>query len=254
MLAGRNGEFLIQKHAVFYAPSLAFLVWRSKHRQDHGAERQLLALANPAISSATATQARARIRGEALGALPEAEREVRELSSIYGRSHATLRIGAAATEKEFKRAAGRYRILHLATHGMYDDTDPMYSHLVLARSAGDDNDGLLEAREIVDLDLHADLAVLSACATGRAVARGGEGMIGLSWAFLGAGCPAAVVSMWSVESAATARLMVDFHRRLVRGDSPPEALRRAEVSLMTSRRYHHPYYWAPFVVVGAPWP
>ena len=78
---------------------------------------------------------------------------------------------------------------------MYDDADPMYSHLVLAQKPGDREDGLLEAREIVDLDLHADLVVLSACETGRGMFRGGEGMVGLAWAFLGAGCPATVVSM-----------------------------------------------------------
>lgn len=252
MLASPGGAFLIEKYAVFTAPSLAFLHWRSKHRAG-GGDRELLAMANPTISAATASKVRERRRGEALGALPEAEQEVRALASIYGRARTTLRIGAAATEKEFKRSAGRYRILHLATHGMYDDSDPMYSHLLLARTGRDDDeDGLLEAREIEDLELHADLAVLSACETGRTTGSNGEGMMGLSWAFLGAGCPATVVSLWSVESAATARLMIDFHRHLARGDSVPEALRRAEVALLRQRRYHHPYYWAPFVAAGAP--
>jgi len=251
MLQRPDGKFLIQQHAVFYAPSLAFLHWRFTH-PTAGAERQLLAMANPTVSAATVSKSRQHTRSEDLGSLPEAEEEVRGLQSIYGRAQTTLRIGAAATEKDFKHEASRYRVLHLATHGMYDDRDPMYSHLVLARDAGDDDDGLLEAREIVDLDLHAGLAVLSACETGRMRALGGEGMVGLSWAFLGAGCPETVVSMWPVESAATARMMIDFHRRLVAGASTPEALRRAEMALMGTRRYHHPRYWAPFVVVGAP--
>src|SRR4029434_607121 len=95
-----------------------------------------------------------------------------------------------------------------------NNASPMYSHLALA--VGDTNeDGLLEAWELMQLDLHADLAVLSACETARGRIGAGEGMIGLSWALFIAGVPSVVVSQWKVESAGTRDLMVDFHRTLI---------------------------------------
>jgi len=157
-----------------------------------------------------------------------------------------------ARESLFKEEAGRYRVLHLATHGIVDERSPMYSALVLAAAPDDRDDGLLEARELMSLTLHADVAVLSACDSGSGGVRPGEGVVGLSWAFLVAGCPTTVVSRWTAESRATSRLMIEFHRRLVAGDSKPEALRRAQRSLMGDRRYAHPFYWAPFVVIGLP--
>jgi len=77
-------------------------------------------------------------------------------------------------------------------------------------------------------------------------------VIGLAWAFLVAGCPSTVVSQWEAESASTSILMIEFHRQLRAGVSKPEALRRAALALRRDRRYSHPFYWAPFIVVGAP--
>jgi CHAT domain-containing protein len=92
----------------------------------------------------------------------------------------------------------------------------------------------------------------SACETGRAGTATGGGVIGLAWAFLAAGSPTTVVSQWKAHSAATATLMVEFHRQLATGHSKPEALRRAQLALRRDRRYRHPFYWAPFVVIGRP--
>ena len=96
----------------------------------------------------------------------------------------------------------------------------------------------------------ADLAVLSACDTARGHIGAGEGVIGLSWAFFVAGCPATVVSQWSVDADSTSKLMVEFHRNLLAGKTKSEALRQAELKLMKNRRYSDPFYWAGFVVVG----
>ena len=108
-------------------------------------------------------------------------------------------------------------------------------------------------REIAELHLNARLVVLSACETGRGALRAGEGLIGMSWALLAAGTPAAVVADWKADSAATAKLMVELHRRFLAGDSPAEALRHAQAVLRHEARYAHPYYWAPFTVVGDGW-
>jgi CHAT domain-containing protein len=168
---------------------------------------------------------------------------------LYGPGRSRIHTGDAACETTLKREAPRYDVLHIASHGLPYEQAPMFSALVLSPSAGPGvDDGLLEAREIAELDLGADLAVLSACETGKA----GGGVIGLSWAFLVAGCPTTIVSQWKAHSAATATMMVEFHRQLVAGASKPEALRRAQLALRADPRYRHPFYWAPFIVVGSP--
>jgi CHAT domain-containing protein len=132
----------------------------------------------------------------------------------------------------------------------------MYSHLALA-GGGAGEDGLLEAWELMQLDLKADLAVLSACESARGRIGAGEGMIGLSWAMFIAGVPSIVVSQWKVESAGTRDLMVNFHRALIsqpaRGKAKPtktEALRQAALKLLKNPQTSHPFYWAGFVLVG----
>jgi len=126
---------------------------------------------------------------------------------------------------------------------------------------------LLEAWEIMKMNLSADITVLSACETARGRIGAGEGVIGMSWAFFVAGCPTTVVSQWQVDSASTTELMIQFHKNLVsaRKHSPPterqsdhpsfsvskaEALRQAMLTLMKDERFKSPYYWAGFVVVG----
>jgi CHAT domain-containing protein len=251
VLRDRRGVGLIEKATVWYAPSLLML--RDTRRARPGsAERLLLAMANPAINAGTTSLVRSIDRDLSLGALPDAEREVERLRDLYGAANCDVHVGAAARETLFKAEAGRYRILHIATHGMVDDHSPMYSCLVLGPDERDD--GLLEMREIVGLDLHADLAVLSSCDTARGRISRGEGVVGMAWAFLAAGCPTTVVSQWKVDSAATERLMIDFHLNLIRGhfQAKPDALRRAKLALMKNPRYRHPFYWAPFIVVGKP--
>src|SRR4029077_4487717 len=128
---------------------------------------------------------------------------------------------------------------------------PLYSQLVLAAPrAGESDDGLLEAREILEMSLDADLAVLSACETGRGQSGAGEGLIGMSWAFFVAGCPATVASQWKVEAAGTNRLMLAFHREVRAGLSPAEALRLAALSQLRRPDERHPFYWAGFVAMG----
>ena len=176
------------------------------------------------------------------------------MGKIYGTQNSKILTGAAAKEKVVKAEAWQYPILHFATHGLLDDNNPLYSRLVLSSSSEDD-DGLLEAREILKLGLHADLAVLSACQTARGHFAPGEGLIGMSWAFFIAGTSTTVVSQWKVDSGSTALLMVDFHRRLQSskgqaGAGKAEALRQAALKLMSDPKYRHPFFWSGFVVVG----
>jgi CHAT domain-containing protein len=126
----------------------------------------------------------------------------------------------------------------------------LYSYLVLAKSKGSSEDGLLEAREIMNLNFGAELAVLSACETARGSVGSGEGVIGLSWALFVAGVPGIVVSQWKVDSASTTELMLTFHKNLLKQMSPAIALQKAEVELLRSKDFRHPFYWAGFVPIG----
>jgi CHAT domain-containing protein len=210
-------RFLIEDAAVSYAPSLTVLremTKRQPKRNTDAGSATLLALGNPLLGKETVERATLALRDEKLDPLPEAEQEVKALGKIYNAAHSTVYVGAEAREDRAKSEAGRASILHFATHATLNNASPMYSHLVLA--PGDKNeDGLLEAWELMQLDLKADLAVLSACETARGRYGAGEGMIGLTWALFVAGVPTTVVSQWKVESAGTRELMVDFHRAMI---------------------------------------
>jgi CHAT domain-containing protein len=240
---------LVEKAAVFYSPSLATLRG-AVGRPPRPDSRPLLAVANPSLGTAERARVRSLYRDVVLGALPEAETEVRSIGRLYG-PRSRVYTGAAASEQTAKQLAGEARVIHFATHGIIDDASPLYSALLLGPSGEDD--GLLEAREVAELNIPADLAVLSACETARGRVGAGEGLIGLSWAFMAAGCPTTVVSHWNVASASTADLMLDFHRHLVRGHPPAEALRAAQLDMRRRPAHRHPFYWAAWVVVGRGW-
>jgi CHAT domain-containing protein len=137
-----------------------------------------------------------------------------------------------------------------------DDVNPMYSHVLLAGGGGDD--GLLEARKLMELDLKAEMLVLSGCETARGDAPAGEGITGILWASFVAGVPTTVASLWRVESSSTSELMIEFHRQWLasRGKGSPfakaEALRAADRKLIASGKYAHPFYWAGFILAGSP--
>ncbi|MFI5006978.1 MAG: CHAT domain-containing protein [Solirubrobacterales bacterium] len=250
-LRPEGGRYLIEDATVSYAPSLSVLRDMRAHRAATPRGTGLLALGNPELGSDAKRLAGSVLASEALQPLPETESQVREIARLYDAPAAAVRVGAEARESWVKTEASRYRILHFATHGVLDNTSPLYSELVLAApKAGDRDDGLLEAREILDLNLNADLAVLSACETGRGQAGAGEGLIGMTWAFFVAGCPATVASQWKVDAASTSRLMLAFHRGLREGRAPAEALRLAALRQLSREAERHPFHWAAFVAVG----
>lgn len=179
---------------------------------------------------------------------------MKALRAVYGAQRSRVYTRAQAREGRVKAEAGRARVLHFATHGILNNAAPMDSHLVLAQ--GDRNeDGLLEAWELMQLDLQTELAVLSACETARGRINAGEGVIGLTWALFVAGVPSTVVSQWKVESASTRDLMIGFHRQL-RGTqgaekaTKAEALRQAALKIRNRPQTSHPFHWAGFVLIG----
>jgi CHAT domain-containing protein len=244
-----GGKHLVEWVPVFYAPALSMALAPSTMPAQPDPPT-VLAFGDPAIDTDTRSEIRSFHRDALLGRLPDAQREVNELRRFYG-ARVTVRTGAVAAEETLKRNAGRYDILHLATHGLLDEHAPLYSAVLLAGSENDD--GLLEAREILSLPLHADLVVLSACDSARGELFHGEGVMSLSWAFLATGCPRVVASQWRVGSASAARLMIEFHRDLAKRPAVrnvAQALRKAQLEILRSRYYSHPYYWAGFLLVG----
>jgi len=254
-LLAEGDHYVIERSAVSYTPSLTVL----REMKSQGAKRRaaaagtaLLAMGNPVIGQETIERATLALRDGKLDPLPEAEAEVKALGQLYGAARSKVYVGADAREDRAKAEAAQAGILHFATHGVLNDASPMYSHLVLA--PGDKNeDGLLEAWELTQLDLKADLVVLSACETARGRYGAGEGMIGLTWALFVAGVPSTLVSQWKVESAGTSELMLDFHRQLRAPSAKAtkaEALRHAALKLSKNPATSHPFYWAGFVLVG----
>lgn len=247
------GRFLIEEHAVSYVPSVSALSRLQERRARRGQSgTALVAVGDPAGSAGPG------------GRLPNAAREVRALAAMYGPGSVAL-TGAAATEAALRSAAPKAGILHIATHGELVRSSPMYSFVALGGDAGavdPAHDGRLEAWEVANLPLAADLAVLSACESARGGDGGGEGVTGLSWSLFAAGASTAVVSLWEVDSASTTDLMLALHRSLAatrRGSTQPTApgqvataMRSAARTLIATREYRHPFYWAGFVVTGAP--
>lgn len=251
-LQTKTDHFLMEDIAIFYAPSLGVLKELKTRKADKAKATGLLAFANP--SSTVAPSLPAMRATETATALPEAEVEVKAIQQLFRKTPSKVFVGNEADEKSFKTQAAHHRIIHLATHGTLDNNQPLYSHLRLTKS-GSNEDGLLEAREVLDLHLNADLVVLSACETARGKIGAGEGMIGLSWALLAAGSRALVVSQWKVSSASTAEWMTHFYQQLLstssaRKATKAEALRAAMLTMHKDNRYAHPFYWAGFVLLG----
>jgi len=254
---GERG-YLLEQYAVVYAPSLSVLremgkranTLRTEHHATNVSQLGLLAMGNPTLSGATEAKVRVTRRDEPLSPLPDAEKEVNTLGQLYGRGSRVL-VGPQAQEATMKAEAARYKVLHFATHAILDDRNPLYSHIILSRTNNDTReDGLLEAWEIMKLDLSAELAVLSACETARGRIAAGEGIIGMSWALFVAGSPSAVVSQWKVDSARSSELMIEFHRNLLRKRmTRSEALRQAALKVFRGP-YNHPAYWAGFILIG----
>jgi CHAT domain-containing protein/tetratricopeptide (TPR) repeat protein len=253
-LESAPNKYLIETAAVSYAPSLTAL--REMAKKNKGkpfADATLLAFGNPTVGKETAERLKQVFMDESLVPLPEAERLVTSLGNLYGANRSRIFTGPEAREEIAKTESSKYRIVQFAAHGILNDINPMYSHIVLSQKADDSNeDGLLEAWEMKDLNLNAEMVVLSACETARGRFGSGEGVIGMSWSLFIAGAPTTVASQWKVESSSTTELMLEFHRQLLTGKniSKAEALRRASLKLLKMPQYKHPSYWAGFVMVG----
>lgn len=182
--------------------------------------------------------------------LAHVKKEIRTLTRYFPRRNVVTLIDEEAGERQFKAAGlARYGIIHLAAHGVIEDADWWRSALLLTPDREGVEDGFLTALEISELELDAGLVVLSGCGTGGGSLFKGEGIKGLSGAFLRAGAKNLLVSLWNVDDRATAAFMGNFYKLLAAGSPPARALARTKLWMIGSG-YRNPFYWAPFVLIG----
>ncbi|HEY0099086.1 MAG TPA: CHAT domain-containing tetratricopeptide repeat protein [Pyrinomonadaceae bacterium] len=186
------------------------------------------------------------------GTRAEAE-QIRKLALASGLSP-DIWLDLDASEGKVRATdVSKYRIVHVATHGLLNTERPQFTGVVLSLVGNREGDGFLRTDEVFNLRLGSPLVMLSACETGLGRERRGEGVIGLTRAFMYAGAPTVGVSLWSVSDNSTADLMTDFYSRLLaKGSSPapPAAMRAAQLSMIAGKKYSAPFHWAPFVLVG----
>jgi CHAT domain-containing protein len=258
---------LAETHAISYSPSASVLALLGR---EYGGERrdrlELLAYGNPIFSSrqlssksksggerSDVVRSLYAERGVRFAPLPHTRREVEAIVSQYPRNSAKSALGLEAAESRVKREPlARYRRLHMATHGLIDERSPARSGLVFSLVGESEEDGVLQMSEIFNLRLDAEMVVLSACRTGLGRIVRGEGIVGLTRAFLYARALSVVVSLWDVQDSSTAEFMKRFYRHLRKGRKNSDALRRARMDMIRSDilAYRHPYYWSAFVMAG----
>ncbi|HEX4960963.1 MAG TPA: CHAT domain-containing protein [Thermoanaerobaculia bacterium] len=238
-LRAPSGRYLLEDHTVLSAPSIDSLASIPRSMLDADwRPGEVLVAGNPTIA------AELKLEPYNLGDLPESGKEAVAIAANFGAASLT---GDAAGKAAILPLLPQRRLLHLATHGLLEGFgDPLIpGALVLA--PGKDDNGLLTAREILSMDLHADLAVLSACDTGGGRITS-DGVIGLSRALLSAGVPNVVVSLWQVPDASTSNLMQRFYGELKANPDPGRALRLA--MLATMKEHPRPGDWAAFTLIG----
>ena len=256
-LISKEGKYLIESFTISYLPSATVLKYaRARNR---GNRTDLFAAGNPATG---------------LAPLPAAELEVKEVSAIFEKK--LVLTGQQATKTSVKNQGLRYDLMLLSTHGEMIESNPLKSNLRFTPSERDD--GKLTVSEIFDMEIKANLVTLSACET--ALVKGetgdfpqGDDLVGLSRAFIHAGAPSVVASLWKVSDDSTVKLMRTFYQNL-RSMPKAEALRKAQLDLMKSKvrftvtragggmirpaqkgseeviECSHPFFWAPFILLG----
>ena len=181
--------------------------------------------------------------------IPGVKEEVRQISKILD---AEVFIDNQATETTFKEKANDYKVLHLAMHTLIDDDNPLYSKLAFTQMVDTLNDGFLHTYEIYNMDLNADLTVLSSCNTGMGILQKGEGIQSLARGFTYAGCPSILMTLWEVADLSTVEIMTQFYFYLGQGKSKSESLRLAKIDYLAHADLlkSNPFFWSSFVIMG----
>jgi CHAT domain-containing protein/predicted negative regulator of RcsB-dependent stress response len=280
--------YLVKTNEVVYAPS-ASVVGAIKQQRVKNNSRALLIIADPVFNSndarakkapaAAATDADVRglgiqsaladvagetpapatngtMEGLPLARLAGTRTEAEQISKLAKASggQADVWLDLDASEENLDtRDMTKYRIIHVATHGLLNAERPQFTGVVLSLVGNKTRDGFVRTDEVFNLRLGSPLVMLSACETGLGKEKRGEGVMGLTRAFMYAGAPTVGVSLWSVADKSTADLMTDFYQRLLStsaASTTSGALRGAQLAMISGKKYSAPFYWAPFVLVG----
>ncbi|HZI17936.1 MAG TPA: CHAT domain-containing tetratricopeptide repeat protein [Pyrinomonadaceae bacterium] len=208
--------------------------------------------AGPASNLPASAQAGRGVLVRLTGTRSEAQQIAKLAAAAGHRADTWLDLDASEANVEGRDLA-QYRVVHFATHGLLNTERPQFTGLVLSLvNNREGEDGFLRTDEIFNLRLGTPLVMLSACETGLGKEKRGEGVIGLTRAFMYAGAPTVGVSLWSVADKSTADLMTDFYKNLFakNGGSPAAAMRAARLNMIAGKKFSAPFYWAPFVLVG----
>jgi len=248
----RNLPYLIRESAVSYAPSATTFFDRYSQGKPKN-NGQILAY-GPDYSESNKVLVQKNENGKLLSSiltnLDNSQEEIKNLSNYF---KVKSYLGSKATEKSFKQHAPDYRVLHLAMHTVINNENPLYSKLIFYQPEGDTTeDGMLNASELINMELHADMAVLSACNTGSGQMRKGEGIMSLSRDFFYAGIPGIVMTSWAVEDRSGVKLMNYFYKYIAEGKARNEALKLAKTDYLSNsdKLTSHPHYWAAYMNVG----
>jgi len=254
------GGYLIERHPIAYSPSISTLEFTARRlaSTNLGKDTTYLLVADPSpLPAATPPLAR----------LPAARGETSAIARLVGARRSLVLTGSRAGEAGVRASMLRARVVHFATHGVIRDDEPFESFLALgAGSPGAMTDGRLTVRELYEVDLNAELVVLSACSTATG-APSGDGISGLSRALFYAGASSVLATLWDVADEPSSMLMAGFYRHWQGGMSKRSALRQAQIDLLRALRAgkvtvkvrlgmvpldEQPYYWAGYILVGEP--
>ncbi|MCP4442660.1 MAG: CHAT domain-containing protein [Aureispira sp.] len=247
LLDYRKVRYLIEDCAIAYNYSATLY---TKYNEVEGLNESLKKIAIWAPDFNTMDQG---ILDEKLGdvanlePLPGAAKEAKNISELFG---GDVLLAADATEFDFKEKAKNYHVLHIATHGILNDKEPLYSSLVMKDK--DSDDGLLHTYELYNMEISANLVVLSACNSGVGKLQKGEGVMSIARGFVHAGVPNILMTTWPVSDQATQRLMVHFYENIKAGMPKHKALQQAKIKFIKNARgiALAPYYWSGFVLAG----
>lgn len=229
-LISAQGKYLIQDYPVYYLSS-ASLIQFTREKRRAGGERALV-MGNPSL-------------GDAAYNLRFAEREAKEVAVVYPKSAVYLK--EEASKPRAIASSPNFEMLHFAVHAEFNEEDPLSSALLLAAEGKED--GRLRVGEIFSLNLKADMVVLSACETGLGKISSGDEIIGLTRAFIYAGTPSVMTTLWKVNDRSSYELMREFYQHL-KTSKKSEALRQAQ--LKTMKEFPEPFYWAAYQLTGEP--
>lgn len=230
-LQDASGKYLVERHTILTSPAIILLNLTHQQRQHiPDSAKEKLVVGNPQPMP------------KDFHSLPAAEREAKAIASIVNTSPIT---GQFATKAMIVQQMPSSRVIHLATHGLLDESQGLRSAIALAPTSSDN--GWLTAKEILNIELPAELVVLSGCNTGRGRITG-DGIIGLSSALISSGVSSVIVSLWSIPDSPTAFLMQEFYHHLLQNPDKAQALRQA--MLTTMKQYPNPRDWAAFTLIG----